>query len=86
MIYTLIAITVISVQSPGVMVTTTQFSEQQACVSTMASMVEGAGAIFRANVQSIHGDVKTEEVRGWTLVRSGLGREIARFQCVDSQR
>ena len=86
MIYTLISITVISVQSPGIMVTTTQFPEQQACVSTMSSMVEGSGAIFRANVQSIHGDVKTEEVSGWTLVRSGLGREIARFKCVDSLR
>jgi hypothetical protein len=82
MIYTLIAITVISVQSPGVMVTTTQVSEQQACVSTMASMVEGAGAIYRANVHGAHGDVKTQEVGGWTLLRSGLGREIARFKCV----
>jgi len=86
MIYTLIAITVISAQSPGVMVTTTQFPEQHACVSTMESMVEGAGAIYRANVQGAHGEVKTQEVGGWRLLRSGLGREIARFKCVDSQR
>jgi len=86
MIFTLIAITVVSVQSPSLMVATTQFPEQQACISVMASMAEGAGAIFRANAQSIHGDVKTEEFNGWMLVRSGLGREIARFKCVDSLR
>ena len=86
MIYTLIAVAVISVQPPGVMMTTTQLPEQHACVSTMASMVDGAGAIFRANVQGAHGEVKTQEVGGWTLLRSGLGREIARFKCVDSQR
>lgn len=82
MTYTLIAITIISAASPSVLVTSTSYSEQQDCVTTMTAMAEGAGALFRANVQAMHGDVNILVNSGWTLVISGLGREIARFKCL----
>jgi len=84
--YTLIAITIISAASPSVLVSNTSFSEQQDCVTTMTAMAEGAGALFRANVQAMHGDVRIKTDSGWTLVLSGLGREIARFKCLKSVR
>jgi len=52
----------------------------------MTAMAEGAGALFRANVQAMHGDVRIKTDSGWTLVLSGLGREIARFKCLKSVR
>jgi hypothetical protein len=83
--YTLVAITILSTQSPGVMVNMTPFSEHKACSVTMAAAAQGAAALFEANVQSIHREISVKAADGWTIVKSGTGRELARFKCVDGK-
>lgn len=85
MVHTLVAITLMSTQSPGVMVHMTPFSEHRACSVTMAAAAQGAAAIFEDNVQSIHRQTSIKVADGWTIVKSGMGRELARFKCVDGK-
>lgn len=80
----LVAVTIMSGAAPGAFVNNTPMEGQAICSAVLSATVSGVIGAYKSNATGIHRDVSTDVEDGWTIVRTGMGRDLGRFRCVDA--
>lgn len=81
-VFTLIAVTVLSGPAPGPMPQLMSFSSMSTCQKVLESTAQGVKAVYVGNAVGVHRDVQTtKDDKGWTVLRTPMGRVIAQFKC-----
>lgn len=81
--HALIAVTILSAGAPGALVSNTPVESGTACSVLLDATAQGIDAAYKANAMSVHRLTSTVIEDSWTVIRTGMGRDIARLKCVN---
>ena len=81
--HNLIVITILSGPGFGAMVNTTSLTNRKSCEVFLSAAAEGINSAYKANAMGVHKATGVEhDENNWTVLRSGMNREIARLKCI----
>jgi hypothetical protein len=77
----LILIVSASQAAPGVLPQIVRTEAAAQCSRLLAEAIAGIKGVYIGNATGPHRNVQTSTEDGWTVVKTGLGREIGRARC-----
>lgn len=83
--YVLVVITTVPGAGIGTMVNTTHMPSKSSCETVLLVTAQGLVSAFTGNAVAVHQPAHIERDEGWSVVLTGMNRELARLTCVGAK-